>query len=92
MKLIKAQLDTLISNDSFFEASKINGKLLFQACKNMKAGKNDVSESFSSDAVINGPFALFEHLAYIFRSYLVHGSVSPIILTCAFLPLFKGGF
>ena len=34
---------------------------------------------------------LFELLAGVFISYLVHGSVTPQILSCAFLPLFKGG-
>ena len=34
---------------------------------------------------------LFELLAGVFIYYLVHGSVTPQILSCAFLPLFKGG-
>ena len=58
----------------------------------MKAGKIDVSGSFSSDILLYGPDKLFDYLAAIFRSFLVHGSVSQIILSCAFLPLYKGGF
>ena len=30
-------------------------------------------------------------LAGVFRSFLTHGSVTPHILSCAFLPLYKGG-
>ena len=58
----------------------------------MKAGKVDVTGSFSSDLLLHGPDTLFEYLAAIFRSFLVHGSVAQIILSCAFLPLYKGGF
>ena len=42
----------------------------------------------------NGPHApdyLFELLAAVFRSFLTHGTVSLQVLSCAFLPLFKGG-
>ena len=40
---------------------------------------------------MNGPDNLFEKLAGIFRSFLVHGDVTLELLSCAFLPLFKGG-
>ena len=92
MKLIKAQLDNLVDDNAIKEAAKINAKAVEQACRCMKAGKSDISSSFTSDAILNGPTILYEHIAAIFRSYLVHSSVSPLILTCAFLPLFKGGF
>ena len=36
------------------------------------------------------PDILFEQLAHVFRSFLIHGTVTPQILSCAFLPLFKG--
>ena len=34
---------------------------------------------------------LFDNLAGIFRSFLIHGDVTLELLSCAFLPLFKGG-
>ena len=58
----------------------------------MKAGKSDVTGGYSSDLFLHTPNEVFDHLATIFKSYLVHGSVTPQILTCAFVPLFKGGF
>ena len=57
----------------------------------MKPGKADVSESFTSDILLHAPDNLFECLAVIFRSFLVHGDVTLELLSCAFLPLFKGG-
>ena len=57
----------------------------------MKAGKCDVSGSYTSDTLLNAPDVLFDHLAAIFRSFLVHGTVSIQLLSCDFLPLFKAG-
>ena len=43
------------------------------------------------DAFLHAPDYLFEILASVFRSYLSHGTVTLQVLSCAFLPLFKGG-
>ena len=48
-----------------------------------------VSEGFSSDAILNGPDILFDQLAAVFQSWCVHGTVTPTLLACAFLPLLK---
>ena len=58
------------------------------ACK-IKPNKGDVSESYTSDAILNAPDVLFELLAGVFRSWLVHGTVTLSLLACAFLPLLK---
>ena len=57
----------------------------------MKPGKNDVSESYTSDVFLHAPNSMFQALAAVFRSFLVHGTVTLSILSCAFLPLYKGG-
>lgn len=57
----------------------------------MKPGKIDVTGGYSSDALLHGPDSLFDHLAQIFQTFLVHGEVTGQLLSCAFLPLFKGG-
>ena len=51
----------------------------------------DVTGAYLSDVFLNGPDILFDLLASVFQSFLIHGSVTPQILCCAFLPLFKGG-
>ena len=55
----------------------------------MKKGKCDVSGSYTTDALKNAPDILYEHLASVYRSWLVHGTVSRPLLACAFLPLLK---
>ena len=55
----------------------------------MKPGKGDVSEGYNSDVIINGLDIFFENLAMVYRSWLIHGSVTLNLLACAFLPLLK---
>ena len=55
----------------------------------MKKGKVDVSGSYGTDAIRQAPDGLFELLAAVFRSWLVHGTVSQPLLACAFMPLIK---
>ena len=62
-----------------------------KACGRIKPGKIDVTGAYSSDVFLNAPDSLFDLLAAIFRSYLVHGTITLQILSCAFLLLFKGG-
>ena len=56
---------------------------------NMKSGKADLSGSYTSDLLLHSPDCVFEELAAVFRSFLVHGTVSRHLLLYAFLPLLK---
>ena len=55
----------------------------------MKKGKSDVSDGYATDAILNAPDELFDHLADVYRSWLIHGTVTTHLLACAFLPLLK---
>ena len=83
--------DTLSVADSLFEVNKVTSKVVREAALRMKAGKRDVSGNFQSEVFLHGPPLLFDHLAALFRSFLIHGDVTEQLLSCAFLPLFKGG-
>ena len=91
MNEIKEKLNSIIGQESMSDVNKVTGSVLKEACSRMKPGKTDVSESFTSDILLHAPDNLFECLAVIFRSFLVHGNVTLELLSCAFLPLFKGG-
>jgi hypothetical protein len=94
MNIIKEKLHTLIqenTHQSVKEVEKVTGKLVKEACSRMKPGKTDVTEVYTSDVFLHAPDLLFDQLAAVFRSYLSYGTVSLQILSCAFLPLFKGG-
>ena len=68
---IKNKLQDLITDNSLREVEKVTGGLVKQACTRMKAGKMDVTGSYSSDVFLHAPDVLFELLAGGFRSYLV---------------------
>ena len=92
MREIKQQLKVLIGEtDSLIEVNKITSNIVKEAALKMKSGKTDVSGSFQSEVLLNGPPLLFDHLAALFRAFLVHGDVTDQSLSCAFIPLFKGG-
>ena len=70
--------------------NKITGTKVKEAACQMKPKKGDISGGFTSDAILNAPDILFELLATVFRSFLVHGSITSSLLACCFLPLLKG--
>ena len=92
MRVIKQQLKVLIGGtDSLIEVNKITSNIVREAALKMKGGKSDVSGSFQSEVLLNGPPLLFDHLAALFRAFLVHGDFTDQLLSCSFIPLFKGG-
>ena len=62
-----------------------------QAAVTLKPHKMDVSQGFASDALLHAPDILFGLLALVFRSWLLHGTVTKSVLACAFIPLVKAG-
>ena len=89
MEEIKNRIKEMVGQDSIKEVEKVTGKVVRMAVQKMKAGKSDISGSFSSDALLHSPDILFDSIAEVFRSFLVHGTVSKHLLVCAFLPLLK---
>ena len=83
---IKAHLEELIAGNETGENEvlKITGEVVKQAACKMKPGKGDVSEGYTSDAILNAPDILFDELALVYMSWLVHGTVSLNLLSCAF--------
>ena len=91
MDKINSEIKELIAReDSVEEALKVTGSVVKEAACKLKPGKGDVSEGYTSDAILNAPDILFDKLASVYRSWLFHGSVSINLLSCAFLPLLKG--
>ena len=80
MDQIKIKIRELLinSNDmgnTALEVNKLTADTVKKAACKMKPKKGDVSESYTSDAILNAPDILFELLASVFRSWLVHGTV-----------------
>ena len=89
MEDIKARIAKLIKSESICEVMKITGDKVKEAVNKMEEGKSDVSGSFTSNALSNAPDLLFDMLASVYRSWLIHGTVTNSVLACAFLLLLK---
>ena len=86
---IKSRIEENVNTEGFSEIQKITMKSVKTAAAMMKKGKADVSGSYSTDAIRLAPDSLYEKLALVYHSFLVHGSVSRPLLACAFMPLLK---
>ena len=94
LEVIKNKINELLIEansvgDTSGELIKLTGDIVKQAACKMKPNKGDVSEGYTSNALLNGPDILFELLAAVFQSWLIHGTVTLSLLACAFLPLLK---
>ena len=86
---VKLRTEENVAQEGFNEIQKITKESVKAAAIMMKKGKADVSGSYSTDAIRLAPDSLFEKLALVYRSFLVHGTVSRPLLACAFMPLLK---
>ena len=89
MATLQEKVDSLIRPESLDQVAVITGAIVKDAVCSLKPRKTDVSSWFSSDALLNAPDILFEQLAFIFRSWVSHGNITPSMLACSFLPLLK---
>ena len=73
----------------------MTGAKVKEAVGRMKPRKGDVSGGFTSDALFNAPDILFDRLAAVFRSWLVHGTDSlslPLLKSCLKNPADPGSY
>ena len=76
--VVKTNIQTSIKSNiqaSLNEANKITPEVVRSAAELLKPDKSDVSQLFSSDVFKHAPQILYDHIAAIFRSYVVHGSI-----------------
>ena len=72
MDVLKEKIKELITAADIEEVCKITSSVVKQAVGQLKARKSDVSGGYTSDALLNAPEIIHEHLAAIFRSWLIH--------------------
>ena len=89
MSDLMIKVSSLIGNESVEEVRRVNGAKVKEAVSHLKPQKSDFSGGFTSDGLLYAPDILYDYLASIFRSWLMHGTVTPSLLACAFLPLLK---
>jgi hypothetical protein len=88
METLKAHVQGLLGPQSMDQVKCLTGEAVKEAACSLKP-RCDVSGGFTSDALLNAPDILFNQLAAVFRDWIVHGTVTAILLACTFLPLLK---
>ena len=69
----------------------MTAEVVKQAAVTLKPHKMDISQGFASDALLHAPDLLYSLLALVFKSWILHGTVTRSVLACAFIPLMKAG-
>ena len=86
---LKASLESKINSTSLSDIDKVTPEIVKEASKHLKNGKSDPVYAFSSDCLKNGTGKLFNLLAMVLRSFLVHGNVSIYLLLATLVPIIK---
>ena len=86
---IRRYLNEKICPMSIEDAMKVTPALVRDAVNHLKSNKSDPIFQFTSDCLMNAPANLYEHLASLFRFYLIHGHISVILMLATLIPLVK---
>ena len=86
------KINSLISEESERKLLLEKSHLISDALKQMKPKKRDALYDTVSDMYLNGPQELSEHLALLIRSFLRHGQIPEVLISCVLRPLVKNKF
>lgn len=89
MHKLTKDIEDNIHQYSHLEIDRLTGDIVQEAASKLKGDKKDPCFSLNSDCLKRAPMVLFEHLAAIFRQFLIHGYVSNILLMSSVIPLIK---
>ena len=84
-----AAIDSQVSQEDSLEIHKITAEVVEAAVSHLKKNKTDPVLTSTSDCLSNSPPILFEYLAIIFRSWLIHGHVTELLLLSTLVPIIK---
>ena len=89
IRKIQELLNDRITMSSLKEVMKVSATVVQDAVSHLKPGKSDPVFQFGSDCLKNAPTVFYEHLACVFRCFLIHGHVSSVLMISAMIPLVK---
>ena len=78
-----------INEESMREVLNINSEVIKEAMEKLKPNKSDPIYDFTSDFLKNAPDILYEQLALVLKSFLIHGHVTESLLLATLVPIVK---
>ena len=88
-KDLQLAVNKQIDISSVIEVNKVTPSLVAEAVSHLRSCKSDPVFKFCSGCIKNAPLLFYEHLASLFRSYLMHGHISSVLLLSTLIPLLK---
>ena len=89
LESLYAVIDSQISDGDKSEVFKITAEVVKEAVSHLKKNKTDPIFRSTSDCLSNAPPIFFEHLAIVFRSWLIHGHATELLLISTLVPIIK---
>ena len=86
---VQARVESEVSIKHLDQVDKITPQLMRKAANKLKSSKADPMYTFSSDCFRNGCDLLYEHLALIMKSCVIHSHVCLVLLLSTLVPLVK---
>ena len=83
------EINSNINEGSLTEVHKINSEVIKEAIEKIKPNKSDPIFDFTSDFLKNAPEILYEQLALVMKSFLIHGHVTESLLLATLVPIVK---
>ena len=80
MENLKEKVKHLIGVESVQEVARVTGSVVKEAAVGLKPDKGDVTGGFCSNAILNAPDIMFEHLAAVYPSFPFLSASSEIFL------------
>ena len=89
VKVMKSEINNKIGAVDMEEISKINSVVINEAIDKIKSNKSDPLYDFSSDFIKHAPDILYEQLAIVIRSFVIHAHVTSSLLVATLVPIVK---
>ena len=90
LEALELKLKDAISSESLEFVDRITGDIVKKLVRQkLKPGKKDPVAKINSDFLIHAPQKLYEILSRCFKSYMIHGHVSKVLLISSMVPLIK---
>ena len=83
------RINRRINSSSVEEVNKITSSVIADAVSHLKPDKSDPIFKFTSDCIINAPNSFYDQLAYLFKCFLMHGYISPVLMMANLVPIVK---
>ena len=89
MNVFLENLNENIGLENINEIDSVKPEIVYQAICSLHRNKSDNTYDCKSDALINASDLLTDYFTLLFHSFLLHGYVPNLLLTCSLQPIIK---